>query len=252
MQSIRFLGRVLPWAAQVSVQFPASIKWPVDGVGDVEFTTRIENSSIDVECRLHDYQVEHLADLYRRALDISRALVDLVAFKNGWGLDVAFDALVTPDGTRTQLLMKDESLAPFCTAYSLDQQFDEIIQHTLQSPQLFMALRDLIESITLPHVSLVNCARVMDALRGLVAPKVTDDGRAWQCLRSALRIDKAYIMFITDNSKNPRHARPGHTHGMIATEVTHRSWAIMNRYLEYLKGGEVELDPVRFPTLTAP
>lgn len=40
--------------------------------------------------------------------------------------------------------------------------------------------------------------------------------------------------------------------GAITTEVSHRSWAIMSRNLDYLKAGKVELDPVRLPTLTLP
>ena len=253
MQSIHFLGRVLPLPAQVTVSFNPSIKWEEADTGLVmEFTCHIENSKIDIECRAEEYRPEHLGELYRRALDICRAQVDLIAFKMGWGLTVVLETFIDPNGIGSQIFQKDDRLAALCTAFSLDQGFDELCAKVIQSVPLFMALRDLIAAISLPHVSSIDCARAMDRLKHLVATPGTTDKQAWQQLRQALQIDEAYLKYITDYSVGPRHGRPGHTPGTVTTEVTRRAWIIMNRYFEYLKRGNVALDSSEFPLLVNP
>jgi len=253
MQSIHFLGKVLPPPAQVTVSFTPSIKWKAEEIDlAMEFTCKIENSSIDIECRVDGYRPEHFAELYRRALDICRAQVDLVAFKLGWGLTVVLEEFIDSKGSASPIVLKDDSLAPLCTAFSLDNGFDELCVKVIQSVPLFMALRDLIAAISLPHVALVDCARAMDRLKHLVAASGASDKQAWQQLREALQIDEAYLKFITDHSTDPRHGKPGHTPGTVTTEVTRRAWVIMNRYFEHLTRGNVSLDPSEFPLLTTP
>lgn len=253
MQSIHFLGRVLPTPTQVTVSFASSIKWEQEDIGlFMEFTCKIEKSKIDVECRTEKYRPEHFGEFYRRALDICRAQVDLVAFKMGWGLTVVMETFIDPNGITSQIFPKDDRLAPLCTAFSLDQGFDELCVKVIQSVPLFMALRDLIASISLPHVAPVDCARAMGRLKHLVATPGTKDKQAWQQLRQALQIDEAYLKYITDCSTNPRHGKPGYTPGTVTTEVSRRAWVIMNRYFEYLKRGNVILDPAEFPLLVDP
>ncbi|MGA2525786.1 MAG: hypothetical protein ABSF79_04130 [Smithellaceae bacterium] len=253
MQSIHFLGRVLPPPARVTVSFNQSIKWEEADIGlAMEFTCHIENSKIDIECRTEKYRSEHLGEFYRRALDICRAQVDLIAFKMGWGLTVVLETFIDSNGIASPIFQKDEGLAALCTAFSLDQGFGELCAKVIQSVPLFMALRDLVAAISLPHVSLVDCARAMDRLKHLVATPGTNDKQAWQQLQQALQIDEAYLKYITDYSANPRHGRPGHTPGTVTTEVTRRSWVIMNRYFEYLKRGNVALDSSEFPLLVNP
>ena len=252
MQSIHFLGRVLPPPAKVTVSFTPSIKWEVPDIGiAIELTCKIENSNIDVECRVEEYRPEHFTEFYRRALDICRAQVDLVAFKLGWGLTVVLEEFIDPDGIASQIVLKDDSLAPLCSAFSLDKGFDELCTKVIQSVPLFMALRDLIAAISLPHVAPVDCARAMDRLKHLVATPGTNDKQAWQQFREALQIDEAFLKFITDHSANPRHGKPGHTPGAVTTEVTRRAWVIMNRYFEYLKRDNVALNSSEFPPLTS-
>ena len=252
MQSIHFLGKVLPPSAQISVSFAPNIKWGSPEIGlDVEFTCRIENSNIDVGCQVKEYRSEYLPEFYSRALDICRAQVDLVAFKMGWGLTVVLESFIDSNGIASQMVQKDDSLAPLCTAFSLDQDFDELCIKVIQSVPLFMALRDLIAAISLPNVGPVDCARAIDRLKHLVASPGMTDKQAWLQLRQALQIDEAYLKYITDYSANPRHGKPGYIPGTVTTEITRRSWIIMNRFFEYLKRGNVVLDPSEFPLLTS-
>ena len=253
MQSIHFLGKILASPAHVTVASAPTIKWEAADLGlALEITCTIEESNIDVECRVEEYRPEYFDEFYRRALDICRAQVDLVAFKMGWGLTVVFEQFVDCNGIAAQIVHKNESLAPLCTAFSLDQGFDEIFAKVVLDIPLFMALRDLIEAISQPHLSPVNCARAMDRLKHLVATPGMNDKHAWQQLRQALQIDEAYLKYMTDHSANPRHGRPGHTPGIVTAEVTRRAWVIMNRYFEYLKRGNAVLDPSEFPLLIDP
>lgn len=250
MESIHFFGGVLPKPAQVTVSFKPRIHWEAEGIGSIEFTCHIENSKIDVECQLAEYKSEHFVAIYMRALDLCRAQVDLVGFKMGWGLTVVLDSFIDPDGATTPIFPKDETLGALCTAFALDKHFDKLCVKVIESPSLFMALRDLVSAISLPHVSLVDCARAMERLKHLVATPGSKDAQAWEQLRQALQIDKIYLKYISDHSSDPRHGRPGHTLGMVTTEVTRRTWIIMNRYFEYLKRDGTPLPSSEFPLLT--
>lgn len=119
----------------------------------------------------------------------------------------------------------------------------------LQDAGLFMALNDLIAAISLPHVSTVNCARAIEGLRHLIASTGSSDKQAWEQMRQALQIDKAYLKLITDSSAASRHGNRVHVPGSVTTEITRRSWIIMNRYFEYRKRGNRVLSLTDFPLL---
>jgi hypothetical protein len=187
--------------------------------------------------------------VYIRALDLCRASVDVVAFTKGWGLTVLLEAFVDPNGERSSIFFKDDSLAPLCTALTLTDAFDQVHGMVLQEASLFMALDDLIVAITLPHVSPVNCARAMDRLKHLIALPESKDKHAWQQMRDTLHVSEEYLKFITDHSTGPRHGRPGHTPGSVTMEITRRAWILMNRYFEYRKRGSKPLSTSDFPLL---
>ena len=253
MHKIHFIGRVLPTAFKITVQAPEA-KWVWQEAGlELTFRVKIGNSFINAECELREYKPEFIAELYRRAFDLTRASVNLVGFAQGLGLTVLFEMFIAPDGSVTELAPMDPSLPPLCTAYSLDPvrlpDFNAVINAVFTSPDLFMALEDLIGAITLPHVAAVNCARAMDRLKHLIATAGSDDRGAWKQMRDTLQIDEAYLKYVTDVSKGPRHGRLGHTPGNLTTEGTRRSWTVMNRYFEYVKRSERPLDATSFPPL---
>jgi hypothetical protein len=250
MPTVRFLGKVLPEIAQVSVGHNPVIKWESPDLGLImEFTNTIEKSRIDVECKLNRYAPSDFITIYMRALDLSRASVDVVAFAMGWGLTVVLETFVDPNGQTSTIAPIDNSLPLLCTAFNLANGFDEVYSLVLTDPSLFMALNDLILAITLPHVSTVNCARAIEGLRHLIALPGTSDKQAWAQMREALRLDIAYLKLITDNSAASRHGSRDHVPGNVTTEITRRSWIIMNRYFEYRKRGSQPLLEVDFPLL---
>ncbi|HWW07085.1 hypothetical protein [Collimonas sp.] len=253
MHTVRFKGRVLPEIMKVTTTYNESIKWEcLEAETSMEFNCGIANSLIDVECKIPEFRVDIYPEIYRRALDLSRAQVDLVAFKMGWGLTVVLETFVDPKGVSHPICHINKKLSSLCTSFGLDAGFGEICTLVTQSPQLFMALRELISSISLPHVSSVDAARAIERLKHLIATPGANDKQAWKEFREALQIDQKYLKYITNHSAKPRHGNPDFVSGEVTTELTYRSWAIMNRYFEYLKRGGVPLSSSEFPLLVAP
>jgi hypothetical protein len=255
MPKIQFIGRVLPAVAMVTVQTPdLQWKWEAEGL-DPAFKVKIGNSVINVECDIAKYEPQYFIELYKRASDLARAAVNVVAFASGLGLSVILETLIGPDGMPSAILPQDPATPPLCTAYGLDPSrladLDAVYRLVVAEPPLFRALSDLIEAITVVHVSCVNCGRAIDSIRRMITPPgTTSEKQAWIAMQAALNISPAYQRFISDNATGPRHGDPSFVPGNITTEVTHRAWAVMNRYLEYRKRGNAPLIAPEFPLLS--
>jgi hypothetical protein len=250
MPTVHFLGKVLPQVIQVTLGHQPIVKWNQPDVGlSMEFTSHINESRIDLECKLNRYTAEDLLHVYRPALDLCRTSVNLVSFKMGYGLMVLLETFVDPTGTKSTLLPKDEALAGLCTAYDLANGFDEVHNMVLQDWRLFDVLNDLIMAITLPHVAPVNCARATERLREVIGVPGSNRKSSWEQMRNALQIDEAYLRFITDLSTKPRHGSTDYIPGPDTTETTHRAWTVLNRYFEYRKNGNKPLAGKQFPLL---
>ena len=212
---------------------------------------QIDESIIDIEFDLQAFDEKDPSSLLMRAWDLARAAVDLYSFKVGWGLSVVIDTLVKPDGSTSTIMPKMETLAPYSTAMADDPKvnnFDICYRTLLTEPALFMALNNLIVSITLPHHAAVNCARMIEGLRELIAPGV-ERSKAWPIMRTNLNIDQAYLTYVTDLSAAPRHGDRAHIPGPTVTEATTRAWKIMNRFLEFRKRKNQPLPVAEFPLL---
>lgn len=257
MLTLKFIGKVLPSAYQVSVA-ESQAKWDDADIGlQLNFTVRIVKSAVNIEIKTSRFNPPDLSYFYIRALDLARASVNLVGFAAGLGLFVVIDAFIDPNGKETSLAFIDQKLANLCTAYKVNTnspqenaEFQKMAEVVMSVPALFMALDDLIVSITLPHHASVNCARAVEGIRALLAPNVTPRHRAWAILREALRIEAPYVEFITERSIANRHGDRQHIPGDVTTEIAQRAWKIMNRYLEFLKRGSQPLPESEFPLLS--
>lgn len=58
-------------------------------------------------------------------------------------------------------------------------------------------------------------------------------------MRTALKLDEAYIEFIINHAKPARHGESNRIEGVDTGEIAKRSWIIMNRCLEYLNWIEI-------------
>jgi hypothetical protein len=252
---VHFIGRVLPSAAIISVEIPnGKWKWQAAGL-EPEFKVKIGHSFINIECEIEKYETDYFVELHKRASDLARAAVNVVAFASGLGLSVILETFIDPNGAPSAILPTDPAIPALCTSYSLDPSrgadLGAIYQFVLTEPPLYRALNDLIESITVPHVCTVNCGRVIDSIRRMITPNLsTPAGQAWGAMHRALNVSREYQEWISEQSKGPRHGDPSFVPGNIATEMTHRSWIIMNRYFEYRKRGNQPLPDAEFPILS--
>jgi hypothetical protein len=254
MVTVHFLGRVLPAIYNISVGFDPKIDFKEPALNfEAIFTIHVKNSNVDVECQLPAFDPQQFPLLYIRAFDKARTAVDLVAFATGFSLTTIFETFVHPDETRSPIALQHPILGAICTAYRVnapatDKSFDEVYRIVAADHEIFMALRDLIDANTLPHIGTINCGRVLDGIKRMISPNESKQARAWSAMQVALNISRDYQEWVTKLSAQPRHADRGYITGPDTNESLKRTWSIMNRFLEYKKRGAA-LQPPEFPIL---
>jgi hypothetical protein len=126
--------------------------------------------------------------------------------------------------------------------------FNELKWMATTEPSFALALDDLILATAIPNHTAVNCARAIDGIRNLIAGNDAKASMAWETMRNALNADQNYVRYISDLSKEHRHAkRTIIAEGELNTALS-RSWTLMDRYfhlrirkLDYLPSGEFPL-----------
>lgn len=256
MPTVQFLGHVLPLTLRLSFQNIPPVRLEAHDGLTAEITIHLNQSRIEVICETNRFNDSDLGYLYIRTFDITRATVNIVAFATGYGLSLHLHQFVDPTGYVGPLNIQHLELARYCTAYKMnagtEQEKKDITQICsivfLSDPALYVALNDLVESITFPHGAPVNCARAMDALRNLPAPGLPKE-QGWSIMHAALHIDLPYVKFISKQSRGPRHADHAYMPEGTVKAIVERSWIIMNRYLELRKRNN-QLPFDEFPLLT--
>jgi hypothetical protein len=259
MPRIQFFGRIHPTICKINLTLDprTSINWK-DEERESTYTFKIEikDGNVRIECEASLYEPSFFDEIYRRSLDLARATVDVLAFGTGMGLTVILEKFQDPSGAMSDLLIHDPRIASLVTAFRLNiappNNLEETLRTVWTEPALFFSLRDLIEAITLPHRAAVCCGRAIEGLRNLIASTPTGASRAeaWEALRGALRLDQAYLRLITDNSVGTRHGEHSRISGETTTEITRRSWIVMDRFLRYRLLGNQPLPAADFPLLT--
>jgi hypothetical protein len=257
MPRVHFKGRVLPSVMLVTISDLHSVHWEQAELNlTMDITTRITNSVVDMQFDVNHFDETDPSPLLMRAWDLSRAAVDIFAFTSGMGLTVHLDTLVKPNGDEASILPQMPTLAGCCTAFDVrpgntgNNNLDAFYRLVVSEPPLFMAINDLIVSITIPHHASVNCARAIEGLRVLMVPAGVDRRQGWPLMRQNLNLDQTYVTFITDVSTAPRHGDRTHIPGVTVIETVTRSWIIMNRFLEFRKRGNQPLPLADFPLLS--
>lgn len=253
MIKVRFTGRILPSAFNVSIPLIPKIHWketkPV--VRQLSFGISITKGNIVVDCETDQYEeATDFIQIYRRALDLARGVVDLFAFSIGAGVTTVLDKFTHPDGKITEILPGDPTLRDLSTCMvSGSGDFENLLGMVLVEPTLFQALRDMIDAITLPHVGPRSATRAMEGIRHLLAPG-KERKKSWAIMCKTLNISETYLRNITDISVGPRHADPTFIPGTTVSNVVRNAWIVMNRYFEYRKLGSQPLPLSVFPLLT--
>ena len=256
MPRIRFNGRVLPAALTLSMSNLPSVRWrdgglTTLGIESADCRVEVKDNVVTINVDLPEFDpAVHLIPVTMRAHDVARAAIDLVCFASGNGYAFVLETWTGLDGVTRAVAPQQPDLAALSTAVASPVEFDKVLRMVIADPPLFMALRDLIESITQWHRAPISAARAIEAVRHSMTPNA-ERKKQWENLCRNLQLERSYIDPVTDTSVAPRHGDPEHIPGNITNDVATRAWTIMNRYLEFRKrGGEDPLPAAEFPTLT--
>lgn len=260
MPRVKLVGRVFPEVFKVSVGFDPTINWKWEATNlEPRFSYTIKDSTVEIRCEIDEWKPEYISEIYKHSYDIVRTAVNLISFCRGWPLYVYLNRFVEPDGKESPLAIMNHELDGLCTAFAPSQSlqdknpaFDNVFRIVLSEPALFLALSDLCFAMTYHDHLVTGCARALDGLRVLLWGKNTETRteakKSWEKLRTALHIDEEYLKLITEHSMGPRHGSREYISGAITSEITKRSWLVMNRYLQLrLRGGERL--PAEYPIL---
>jgi len=257
MAKFIFNGRVLPTFKEFTMVGSTTANWndPIDPPVSLVMsaTTSITKGVVEVICESNLFGTENYdGHVHLRANDLARTIVNCYAFGKGMGLSVIFETVIKPDGIKYNIQGHRPDLEPLVTV--LRSRHDGgvdiygILPIVMADPTIFVALNDLIDSITQVQDAPVKCGRAIDAIRHSMAP-AHDRKAGWPTMREHLNIEQAYLEFITDQSKAPRHGDVKTTTFRISRETIKRSWIVMNRFLEFKNRGNQRLPLSEFPLL---
>jgi hypothetical protein len=252
MVTIKFFGRILPTGFRLRAEAPeVTWTWKEENIS-FSFRVYISNSHIMVECDLPVLKDNYIHEAYIRANDLSRACVNLAAFSSGTGLITLIDTIQVPDGRKLPINRQDIIPPEFNNAFSLDlakaAEFDQVMRLVISEPPLFLALDDLIRSITSTHTAAADCGRAIDRIRRIISPTL-DGATAWQEMHIALNISRDFQEWISRQSTGSRHGEVKFMSADTIAEITRHTFAIFNRFLEYRKHGNQPLTAPDFPEL---
>jgi hypothetical protein len=178
-----------------------------------------------------------------------------MAFSIGNGLTLILEKAHYPDGTVADIYHLDPTLPPLCTSYRTNQSqpdgsLDTALVTALGERSIMMALHDLTETMEAPSRIRTNCFRAVEAITQSIS-RAGKPPKVYGVLRDALNISDGYVDPIMEESKGPRHGdyfRPSAI-PIAEPEIRQRAWRIMNRFLEFRKGGNVPLTSPEFSLL---
>lgn len=257
MAKVQLIGQAVPRGAATINTPGIDFQWQDTERNRVlSFNVRIQHSLINIECEVPNYQSSDFAMVIMRAIDLSRAAVNLIAFSQGIGVQIIFDFAIMPNGNPMPMHYFDARLSQHCSVFQQDAQsaaadYDTLMRILSSEPGVIRLLNDMIEVLWNPHVAPVNCGRVVDGIRRLITPPgTTTEPAAWHNMHSALNLTKDYRKYVMDHSIGPRHGDPtSYIPGPITSDISLRTYIMLNRFLEYRKGGNNRLDATSFPIL---
>ena len=135
----------------------------------MDATLSITKGIVEVICESNLFGSENYdGQVHLRANDLARTVVNSYAFGKGMGLSVILETVVKPDGIKYNVQAHQPELEPLVTVLrsgpdgGIDIQ--AILPFILTDPTIFVALNDLIGSITQIQETPVKCGRAIDAI----------------------------------------------------------------------------------------
>lgn len=230
-----FEGRVLPEILGVGIKCPDPFEYAdPDGMAGV-FSLSISDGKVKVSAKLANLDENTKQWAVVRGHELVTSIIDLYAFTLGYALHVIIDFTIE-NGQKKPFILSHTSVKNFIEEFS-DDQFEQLIEHVIADLDLKLALRDLVLSLSTMNYSAIAACRSTEAIRNYFRENDETDAQAWERMRTCLNLSREYIQYITDASKKPRHGHRGAALLSDQSEITHRAWLIMNRYMCYLLEG---------------
>lgn len=254
MPVFRIIGRILPETFKLDLEpfeLPATNQ-PVGLKGTIVLEAK--GNQFTAVCNFESFdKTRHWFPLYTRVHDLLRTFLDLITYQQGIPLTLIFDKVEHSDGTSGTILVRDESVMQYVTALSSPDDFSKIFTLLVDDDEMQLALRDLSDSVSSLYSAPISCARAIEAIRNKFIPPGGRKDDGWKPMHAALNVTQKFLKDITDISRDPRHGRSRKISGVgdSARLVGYRSWAVMNRYLEYMKRDYKPLPLSEFPLLDA-
>ena len=242
-----FKGRVIPEILEVSIEVENKFYYGdpdgTEGIFDIDISDGMITVRVEIDANGQTSKDWALV----RAKEMVTSIVDLFAFTLGYALQVVIDYTIE-NNKKKPLIISHTSVKQYISDYS-DEQFKNLIELVAFDLDLKLALRDLILSLSTMNYSAIAACRAMEAIRNDFRIDEEGDNQAWKRMRTALNISRMYIQFVTDASQKPRHGHRGAALLFDQSDVTHRAWAVMSRYLDYLLLDKPEILPDTFTLL---
>jgi hypothetical protein len=220
---------------------------------EIELRIQIANSFVHIACDLNKYDPTDFDYLFKLCLDFTRVRIDLISFAMGMGFTVALESFVRPDGTFSQIVPQDPQLTAACKSIGVTRErvadFEKVFGIVATEPLTFRTLNDMISTLTFPYQAPATCGRIVETLRTLVAGADAPPKTAWPLLRETLRASDGFIRAITEAGSGGRKGEPAFVPGSVATDLTRRTWLLVDRYFEFRKRNSGPLPEAEFPVL---
>jgi hypothetical protein len=238
-------GSISPDVIPLTLEYePEVVRKDCSFAPDAEFKVSVFVGRVRVKVVTARYDDEVADALFFAAWSIAESYVATAGFIRAIPYSVSMERLVAPDGRIRQLALGDRSLA---ARHDFDDgDLERLADAVVPSLPASLAISDLLMTLGKLDYSPIACGRVADSIARLLAP---DENRSkqWYALRTALRVDEAFVRSLSDVSKASRHGDRVEIPAEINNQTAHRAWALLGRYLRYVLDGP--LDPVRYPII---
>ena len=248
MKTIVFKGRTYPDVLELTI-YPlpeVTFKDPEQGI-TARYIVAITSNKILVTVHSDIDVPTPTKEMLLLANRLVRNAVDLYCFQTGYVISTELDRFVNPHGEDVYIVQHHKTLAARCRS------FDAITMRNMfllaaTEQETFFALYDLIVAVSVPEQAASNCAKVLDTIRNIVGPDMSERS-AWAALQSSLNAEPEYLRFITETSKRPRHGHRAYIGPDVLMKSLRRTWTMMDRLLEFKKRAAGALPIGEFPLL---
>jgi hypothetical protein len=248
MPTVLFTGYAEPRLTHINVSNLTPI-WELNVVtGRVaKFTIEVSDCQIQVQCELDEIDEKEIDQLYTRSVELSRALINLIALKMGVGMTVIINKVIKPDGTHELLCSRAAHLIGRIDSYAMED-IDQMFQRFACDVDFTMMINDMVDAMTRPRTVSVNCARAIDSVKNMTVHDGKDRA-SWGIVREKLKIDEDYVQEISRSSTTSRHGKHSYISVETSEDLLLRTWEVFNRYLHSLKYPNQIVPPDKFAQL---